>query len=218
MRAAIADILAIAGGPRQREGDDKRAAWFHRARRRHRGHGERKRVDARTRRRDMLNGEHGAGAQAHRALPCAGVMIGTAESCTGGLLERLHDGGARLIGRVRARLRDLRQCRQDGNAGRRCGFDRHARGGVEPVAGAMAEACLTRAPVDLAVSITGVAGPGGGSAEKPVGLVFIGGGRKTADGPEISVGTMRSAIGTQRRARAHGPPRDAHEPCGDWLF
>ena len=43
----------------------------------------------------------------------------------------------------------------------------------EQVAIAMAEGALAHSPADLAVSVTGIAGPDGGSAEKPVGLVYF---------------------------------------------
>ena len=48
-------------------------------------------------------------------------------------------------------------------------------------AAAMAEGAVARAPVDLAISVTGIAGPGGGSPAKPVGLVIVGLARR--DGP-----------------------------------
>ena len=43
----------------------------------------------------------------------------------------------------------------------------------EPVARAMAEGGLTHSEADLCIALTGIAGPGGGSAEKPVGLVHL---------------------------------------------
>lgn len=51
----------------------------------------------------------------------------------------------------------------------------------QEVARAMAQGALSHSHADLAVAVTGVAGPGGGSTEKPVGLVHIAAARKGGD-------------------------------------
>ncbi|MEQ9178945.1 MAG: CinA family protein, partial [Nitratireductor sp.] len=62
---------------------------------------------------------------------------------------------------------------------------------------AMAAGALARSRAGLAVSVTGVAGPGGGSAEKPVGLVWFGvaeKGRETETHRKIFAGQDRDAV------------------------
>ncbi|MET1027820.1 MAG: nicotinamide-nucleotide amidohydrolase family protein, partial [Dongiaceae bacterium] len=44
----------------------------------------------------------------------------------------------------------------------------------DPVAAAMALGAVARSRAQVAISVTGIAGPGGGSPEKPVGLVYLG--------------------------------------------
>jgi nicotinamide-nucleotide amidase len=70
----------------------------------------------------------------------------------------------------------------------------------QPVAAAMASGAIAHAPVDVAVSVTGVAGPGGGSAGKPVGLVHFGAARK--GGPVVTEHQIFTGDRDQVRAAA----------------
>jgi len=108
----------------------------------------------------------------------AGLRVVTAESCTGGLIAGLlteipgssdvvergfvtysNDAKAEMIGVPMALI------------------EQHGAVSKE-VAQAMAEGALTHSRADIAVSVTGVAGPGGGTAAKPVGLVHFGAARR----------------------------------------
>lgn len=111
--------------------------------------------------------------QVAQALSQRGWMLATAESCTGGMIA--------------AACTDL--------AGSSAWFDRgvvsysneaktellgvpaaliNQHGAVsEPVALAMAEGILRRSMAQIAVAVTGIAGPGGGSPDKPVGTVWL---------------------------------------------
>ena len=104
----------------------------------------------------------------------AKLKLATAESCTGGLVAAsLTDiaGSSDVVERGFVTYSNEAKMQLLGVPEALIA----AHGAVSPhVARAMAEGALTHAPVDLAVSITGIAGPGGGSERKPVGLVYFG--------------------------------------------
>jgi nicotinamide-nucleotide amidase len=127
----------------------------------------------------------------------AGWSLGAAESCTGGLV------GARLTeipgssdvfqgsavcysNRLKTELVDVAPALLE------------AHGAVsEVVARAMAEGACRRLGVDLAVAVTGIAGPGGGTPEKPVGLVWF-----AAADRHGTVARCSVVLGTRREIRA----------------
>lgn len=114
-----------------------------------------------------------AAAQALSALRARGMTAATAESCTGGLVAAslTHHAGSSdvVLGGFVTYSNGLKH--------HVLGVDNlllERFGAVsEPVALAMAAGALQRSGASCAVSITGIAGPGGGSPEKPVGLVWF---------------------------------------------
>ncbi len=124
----------------------------------------------------------------HELLLESGRTIATAESCTGGMIARSltdHPGSSRyFIGSVVAYHDDVKV---SSLGVPREMIDRH--GAVsEEVCRAMALGALERFASDLALAVTGIAGPGGATEEKPVGLVFVGLASRATDGePEVRV-------------------------------
>jgi nicotinamide-nucleotide amidase len=109
-----------------------------------------------------------------RALAAAGETVAVAESCTGGGL------GARLTARPGSSAYVLGGVISYSDAVKRdlLGVGEEAlrdHGAVSaPVAEAMAAGVRSLLGSDWALSITGIAGPGGGTPQKPVGLVYVG--------------------------------------------
>jgi nicotinamide-nucleotide amidase len=103
-----------------------------------------------------------------------GIKIVTVESCTGGLIGKLltdQPGASHVY--ERGYITYSNEGKSDLVDVPPSLLKQH--GAVsEQVAIAMAEGALHRTPTQLSVSVTGIAGPDGGSAEKPVGLVYIG--------------------------------------------
>ncbi|MDE2335369.1 MAG: CinA family protein [Rhodospirillales bacterium] len=144
------------------------------------------------------------------------VMVATAESCTGGLIagaltaipgssDVFDRGFVTYTNRAKQEMLGLPPSLLA------------SEGAVsEAAARAMAEGALARSAASFAIAVTGVAGPGGGSAQKPVGLVWFGlagRGRTTSAERQIFPGD-RAAVrrATVERALAllavalRGPP------------
>ena len=107
-------------------------------------------------------------------LLARGWMLATAESCTGGLIaaactdlsgssQWFERGFVSYSNAAKTELLDVPAALIE------------AHGAVsEPVARAMAEGAVARSAAQVAVAVTGIAGPTGGSADKPVGTVWFG--------------------------------------------
>ena len=104
----------------------------------------------------------------------AGLTIATAESCTGGLVAGCLTeiaGSSDVFERGFVTYSNTAKAEVLGVPATLIA----ERGAVSAeVAEAMARGALERSTADAAVALTGVAGPGGGTAEKPVGLVHFG--------------------------------------------
>jgi nicotinamide-nucleotide amidase len=111
----------------------------------------------------------------------AGLKLATAESCTGGLIsgcltavagssDVVERGFVTYTNDAKSQMLGVEPAMVD------------AHGAVsEEVARAMAEGALRNSDAQISVAVTGIAGPGGGSAEKPVGLVHIAAARDGAE-------------------------------------
>jgi nicotinamide-nucleotide amidase len=153
------------------------------------------------------------------ALDGRGLTVATAESCTGGLLaerltrvagsSRVFPGGAVVYSNA-AKSRQL---------GVEAALIAEHGAVSEPVARALARAARERFDADFGVGVTGVAGPDGGSPEKPVGTVHLavdGGGRSDhrrlrlpGDRERVRWQATQAALEMLRRRLADSVPQGA---------
>ncbi|HEY2887029.1 MAG TPA: CinA family protein [Candidatus Limnocylindrales bacterium] len=102
-----------------------------------------------------------------------GLTVGAAESCTGGLIAAsitaVPGASGYFLGAIVSYADDIKAGLLDVP---RATLEAHGAVSAQ-VARAMAEGCRARLGVALAVAVTGIAGPDGGTAAKPVGLTYV---------------------------------------------
>lgn len=134
-----------------------------------------------------------------------GVALATAESCTGGLVAKLITDAAGSSGYFRGGVVSY----ADDMKMRLLGVPEDelaAHGAVSAqVARSMAVGALSRTGADVAVAVSGVAGPGGGSPAKPVGVTYV----AVADAAGVEV--RRFAWTGDRSANRYASARAAIE-------
>jgi len=112
---------------------------------------------------DLVEKASSAGKTVATAESCTGGLIGAAITATAGSSSVFQGGIIAYDNRIKTKLLGV----PPSTLGKYGAVS-------EKVAERMAAGCAERLGVDYAVSVTGVAGPGGGSPEKPVGTVWIG--------------------------------------------
>jgi nicotinamide-nucleotide amidase len=133
------------------------------------------------------------------ALRARGWRLATAESCTGGLIAAACTalaGSSDWFERGFVTYSNAAKTEQLGVEPTL--IAQH--GAVsEPVVRAMAEGALARSLSDIVVAVTGIAGPGGGSAAKPVGLVWLAVARRgaAAQAERLQLAGDRAAVREQ---------------------
>jgi nicotinamide-nucleotide amidase len=134
-----------------------------------------------------------------------GVTIATAESCTGGLvaarLTRLPGSSESFLGGIVAYANAVKWAELDVPEAL---LAEHGAVSAE-VAEAMAEGARRRLGADVAIAVTGVAGPGGGTEEKPVGLVHL-----HVSGPDGSRARTLDVPGDREQVRARATVTALH--------
>jgi nicotinamide-nucleotide amidase len=145
----------------------------------------------------MTDGDlRAAAAQVLRLCRARGWQVATAESCTGGLVAAALTeiaGSSDVVDRGFVTYSNA--AKQDMLGVSAATLKRYGAVSAQTAA-AMAAGALKNSPAHLAVAVTGIAGPGGGTKDKPVGLVHFA--AATRNGQRIAQRRLFGKIGRRR--------------------